>query len=288
MSAVATVVLGDDNAVFLDALASVLAQHGHYAAAVTSSAGQLVESVRSVRPEVCLLNRPPGADDSADVIGQVIAASARTRVLMLSGGSEHAAAQLALDAGASGYVHRSRGVAALICAVGGVLAGQVVVNLPAAANTRRSACGSDAERLAARLTLRERECLALLVEGLDTASMVVKLGVSRTTVRTHVQAVLSKLGVHSRLEAASFAVRSGLLDACDADALTRGRRAAGPVYAGRARGGSPVRALPGGGRVAARRPAEQRRAFSTGHAPLPRPRPAPSSETPFRAAERAS
>ena len=119
MSAVATVVLGDDHAVFLEALASVLAQHGHCAAAVTSSAGQLVESVRSVRPEVCLLNRHPGADDNADVIGQVIAASARTRVLMLSDASEYAAAQRALDAGASGYVHKSRGVAALICAVGG-------------------------------------------------------------------------------------------------------------------------------------------------------------------------
>ncbi len=284
----ATVVLGDDHAVFLDALASVLAQHGHCAAAVTSSTSQLIESARRVQPEVCLLNRYPGADDSAHVIGQVIAASARTRVLVLSGAWENAAAERALDAGASGFVHKSRGVAALISAVGGVLAGQVVVDVPAAASTRKSACANDAERVAARLTLRERECLALLVEGLDTAAMVVKLGVSRTTVRTHVQAVLSKLGVHSRLEAASFAVRSGVLDACNADALTRNRPAAGPAYTGPARGSSPVRALPGSGRVAARRPVEQRRAFGTGRAPLPRPRPAPSPGATFPAAERAS
>jgi two-component system nitrate/nitrite response regulator NarL len=50
------------------------------------------------------------------------------------------------------------------------------------------------------------------VEGLDTAAIARKLSVSRTTVRTHVQAVLTKLGVHSRLEAASFAVRYRLLD----------------------------------------------------------------------------
>ena len=50
----------------------------------------------------------------------------------------------------------------------------------------------------------------MLVEGLDTAAMVQRLGVSRTTVRTHLQAVLTKLGVHSRLEAASFAVRHRL------------------------------------------------------------------------------
>jgi two-component system nitrate/nitrite response regulator NarL len=65
--------------------------------------------------------------------------------------------------------------------------------------------------LAAHLTGREWECLELLVEGLDTTTMARRLGVSRTTIRTHVQALLTKLGVHSRLEAASFAVRNRLL-----------------------------------------------------------------------------
>jgi hypothetical protein len=50
------------------------------------------------------------------------------------------------------------------------------------------------------------------VEGLDTAAMMQRLCVSRTTVRTHLQAVLTKLGVHSRLEAVSFAVRHRLPD----------------------------------------------------------------------------
>lgn len=59
---------------------------------------------------------------------------------------------------------------------------------------------------------RERECLLLLVEGLDTAGIAAKLGVSAATVRTHVQSLMTKLGVHSRLEAASYAVRYRLLD----------------------------------------------------------------------------
>jgi DNA-binding CsgD family transcriptional regulator len=67
-------------------------------------------------------------------------------------------------------------------------------------------------RLAAYLTIRERECLRLLVEGLGTAQMAVRLGVSPATVRTHVQSLLTKLGVHSRLEAASLAVRHRLLE----------------------------------------------------------------------------
>jgi DNA-binding CsgD family transcriptional regulator len=65
------------------------------------------------------------------------------------------------------------------------------------------------------LTHRELECLALLAAGLDTAAMAARLGLSTTTIRSHVQAVLTKLGVHSRLEAASLAMRYHLVDATE-------------------------------------------------------------------------
>ena len=77
---------------------------------------------------------------------------------------------------------------------------------------RRSGERDHARRLAAFLTEREWQCLELLVEGTSTAAMAISLGISRATVRTHVQAVLLKLGVHSRLEAAAYAVRYGLVD----------------------------------------------------------------------------
>jgi DNA-binding CsgD family transcriptional regulator len=99
-----------------------------------------------------------------------------------------------------------------------MLCGEVVVNVPSRP-ARRLSRPDQAEGLAALLTCRERQCLLMLVEGLDTAAMVARLGVSRTTVRTHLQAVLTKLGVHSRLEAASFAVRYGLPDAWSGDRL---------------------------------------------------------------------
>jgi len=53
--------------------------------------------------------------------------------------------------------------------------------------------------------------LGFLVEGLDTSAMAARFGISQATVRSHIQAVLTKLGVHSRLEAASLAVRYHLL-----------------------------------------------------------------------------
>jgi DNA-binding NarL/FixJ family response regulator len=65
--------------------------------------------------------------------------------------------------------------------------------------------------LVERLTARELEILRLMAEGLDTKALAERLVVSSTTVRTHVQSILAKLGAHSRLEAVARAGELGLL-----------------------------------------------------------------------------
>lgn len=69
----------------------------------------------------------------------------------------------------------------------------------------------DAHRLVANLTHRERQCLGMMTHGMNTRAMAERLTVSDATVRTHVQSVLAKLGVNSRLEAVALTVRTGLL-----------------------------------------------------------------------------
>lgn len=205
--------LGDDHVVFLDALSTVLGQHGHAISPVARSTAEMVALVRRDRPDVCVIDRPAAVGEDAETIRRVRAASGSTRVLVLSANPEPGAVGRALDAGASGYLHQSRGVGALLGALERVLRGEIVVDVPdARPRSRRSAQPDQALRLAGHLTSRERECLLMLVEGLDTAAMMARLCVSRTTVRTHLQAVLTKLGVHSRLEAVSFAVRHRLPD----------------------------------------------------------------------------
>jgi DNA-binding CsgD family transcriptional regulator len=76
---------------------------------------------------------------------------------------------------------------------------------------RRGLSVSDAEPRAASLTSRQQEVLALLAEGLGTAAIAARLGLSKETVRNHVRAVLRALGVHSRLEAVVEARQRGLL-----------------------------------------------------------------------------
>lgn len=203
-------VLADDHTIFLDAMSAVLARQGFQIRAVATSVAGVVARVREYQPSICVVDRHFADGDGIDAIDLVHAASPHTRVLVLTADRDPDAARRADRAGAS-YLHKTRPLQALTSVLGRMLCGEKVVD-QSAASTRRTAPHDDAHRLAAHLTAREWECLALLVEGLDTGAMVTALGVSRTTVRTHVQALLAKLGVHSRLEAASFAVRHHLLD----------------------------------------------------------------------------
>ncbi|HEX9537485.1 MAG TPA: response regulator transcription factor [Streptosporangiaceae bacterium] len=211
MNAVAGLVIGDDHSVFLDAMSTVLVQRG-YEVTVAHSVADTVEYVRLKQPDVCLIDRHFAGDNGIEVIAEMIAVSRGTKVLVLSADPDTDGILQALHAGASGYLHKTRGISALTGAIERALRGEVVVDVPKATKKRQPAQQEDAHRLAAYLTPRERECLGLLVEGLDTANMATKLRVSPATVRTHVQSLLIKLGVHSRLEAASFAVRHRLLD----------------------------------------------------------------------------
>jgi DNA-binding NarL/FixJ family response regulator len=120
-----------------------------------------------------------------------------------------------LDAGAEGIIStRNHGERDLVRAVERVYNDEIVVNVipPGQLPAKKKVEADPYVRLANNLTHREREALLCLVGGLDTPTMVDRMGVSKTTVRTHLQAVLTKLGVHSRLEAATFADKYGLPD----------------------------------------------------------------------------
>lgn len=225
----ATLVLGGDHVLFLDALSTVLSKHGDMVAAVTRSTAEMVALVLRKRPDACVIGRQAAAGDEARIsrmVGRVLDASAGTRVVVLGANPSREAADQAIDAGASGYLHQSQGIEALNSAIERVLSGEVVIAVPGSGPSQRSSEPDLELRLAAQLTSRERECLMMLVEGLDTAAITRRLGVSRTTARTHLQSVLTKLAVHSRLEAVSFAVRHRLPDLWPEGAVADGRQAA--------------------------------------------------------------
>jgi two-component system nitrate/nitrite response regulator NarL len=119
--------------------------------------------------------------------------------------------QEALRSGFAGYLTKNSEPEQFKRALERVADGQVVFQhrLRAAPGGDPEASGADL--LAKQLTAREVEVLQLLAEGASSTEISGQLSVSPNTVRTHVQGILTKLQVHSRLEAAAFAVRHGLV-----------------------------------------------------------------------------
>lgn len=211
----ARLILGGEHVLFLDALSTVLRRDGHVVTAVTRNTAEMVALVMRRQPDACVIGHHAAAGDGSWVsraVGYVLGASASTRVVVLGANPSPVVAEQTIEAGASGYLHQSEGVEELSSAIKRVLNGEVVMAIPSGAASHRSSESDLALRLASQLTSRERECLMMLVEGLDTTAITRQLGVSRTTARTHLQSVLTKLTVHSRLEAVSFAVRHRLPD----------------------------------------------------------------------------
>jgi two-component system nitrate/nitrite response regulator NarL len=201
----------DGYRLFAEALGAMLSQCGYRVVAVALSAAELVALSRIEEPDVFLVNRHLPDADGLDVVSAILEARAAARVIVLTADDHPTGAADALARGARGYVHKSRGIGVLTESIHRVLRDEVVVSAVATSGTHRGgAAVTDAQRLSRYLTCRERECLQMLVAGLSTKAMARQLGVETTTIRSHVQAVLQKLGAHSRLEAAAYATRHGL------------------------------------------------------------------------------
>jgi DNA-binding NarL/FixJ family response regulator len=166
-----------------------------------------VAAADALRPEVVLLDlRMPGADGVAALHGLRESGNA-AKVLIITSFTEPAAVLPAMRAGAAGYVYKDVDPPALAAAIRAVHAGHVLLHPDVA---RLLAEGRE-HRAEVHLTTREREVLAALARGRANREIARHLGVSEKTVKTHVSAVLGKLGVQDRTQAALYAVRHGIV-----------------------------------------------------------------------------
>jgi two-component system NarL family response regulator len=153
--------------------------------------------------------------DGVAVLREVREAAPRTAVLVLSAEQDAPVLSDVMTAGAAGFLSFQADMSSVIDAVRAASEGQVVLSgrrLEALVRhlTQRAAPSSPSGP-GGRLTEREAEVLKLLASGASTTAIAKSLFISAHTARTHVQNVLMKLGVHSRLEAAAYAVRHGLV-----------------------------------------------------------------------------
>jgi DNA-binding NarL/FixJ family response regulator len=166
-----------------------------------------VAEAERLRPDVVLLDlRMPGADGVAALHG-LRELTDPPRVLVITSFTEPTAVLPAVRAGAAGYVYKDIDPPALAAAIRAVHAGHVLLHPDVA---RLLAAGASPAS-APPLTVREREVLAQVARGRSNREIAKALAVSEKTVKTHVSAILSKLAVQDRTQAALYAVRTGLV-----------------------------------------------------------------------------
>jgi DNA-binding NarL/FixJ family response regulator len=159
-------------------------------------------------PDVVLLDlKLPGMDGHA-VLAELKARDSRARVLVLTSVTEPASASLAVRSGAAGVLYKDVDPDALVRAIRSVHDGHLLLAPEAAGSLVRPGSGGSAAGGIGSLTGREREVLAEIAKGRSNREIARALTVSEKTVKAHVSAVLAKLGVQDRTQAALLAVRS--------------------------------------------------------------------------------
>jgi DNA-binding NarL/FixJ family response regulator len=209
----ARVLLADSQPLFNEALEALFSRDdAHQVIGRCSSAEDAFTHVSSLRPDLVLVDAALGLEGSPNLVTRMLEVCPEARVIVL--GDDHDADLLlsAIRAGAAGVVGKTYGASTVLRVAGAVLEGEGAVPRGMLLELARRMVSRDRapDSPLSRLSPRERQVLALLSRGWDNARIGRDLYISQHTVRTHIQNILEKLGMHSKLEAATFAMQRSM------------------------------------------------------------------------------
>jgi DNA-binding NarL/FixJ family response regulator len=166
---------------------------------------EAVRLARQLRPDVVLIDLSIPSMDAISATRMIRAELRDTQVVVMTGVDTDTAAIEAIRAGAAAYLLKDVRIEELLRTIRGAGAGQIALPARAMARMIRPLGGHEI------LSHRETEVLRLVARGLANKQIARELGISLSTVKTHVNAILSKLGLPSRTQAAMYAARTGLV-----------------------------------------------------------------------------
>jgi DNA-binding NarL/FixJ family response regulator len=205
-----TLVLADDHEVFAEGLSMVLdAEEDLQVLGVASDGAEALELLDGDPPAVLLLDAHMPRTDVTAVLREVKQRAPDTKVLVLSADTRRETVNTVIEAGADGFLAKdvsSPQVATTIRMIVGGHQGPITAVPP------RTSRDPGVELLVRTLSTREREILGYLSSGWSNRRIAEQCYLSLNTVRTHVQNILVKLGVHSKLEAVAFALEHRVVE----------------------------------------------------------------------------
>jgi DNA-binding NarL/FixJ family response regulator len=210
------VLLVDDHDLFRTGLKNLLAEQGLQIAGEAQNGDVALRLVAELAPDVVVMDLNMPGPSGVETIRQITASSPLARVVVLTISDDDADVVNAVMAGACGYLLKDASVDQLIAGIRAAAAGESLISPQIAAKMlqllRAQQSNSDAaETIRAELSDREIQVLKLIANGKDNAEIARQLYISPKTVKNHISNILMKLQIENRIQAAVYAVRSGIV-----------------------------------------------------------------------------
>jgi DNA-binding NarL/FixJ family response regulator len=210
------VLLVDDHDLFRTGLRTLLEEQGVDVVGEADSGMKALEQIKETAPEVVVMDLNMPGISGVEATRQIAMIAPLTRVLVLTISDQDADVMDAIMAGACGYLLKDSSIDELLAGIAAAAAGESLVS-PAIATKvlqrLRATTSSprEAETIRSELSEREIQVLKLIANGKDNALIAAELHISPKTVKNHISNILMKLQIENRIQAAVYAVRSGIV-----------------------------------------------------------------------------
>jgi DNA-binding NarL/FixJ family response regulator len=210
------VVIVDDHDLFRTGLRNLLEEQGVHVVAEAATGNDAVRLVRELAPDVVVMDLNMPGMGGVDATRHISSIAPLTRVVMLTISDQDTDVMDAILAGACGYLLKDSSIQELITGIEAASRGESLISPNIASKVlqrvRATSTQPDiANTIRAELSDREIEVLKLIANGKDNAVIAAELCISPKTVKNHISNILMKLQIDNRIQAAVYAVRSGIV-----------------------------------------------------------------------------
>ncbi len=210
------VLLVDDHDLFRTGLVNLLTEQGLHVVAEAATGDDALRRVRDLAPDVVVMDLNMPGMSGVDATREITTLAPRTRVVVLTISADSSDVLDAVMAGACGYLLKDSSIQQLVAGIRAAAAGESLISPQIAVKVlqllrSQSAGSARTETLRAELSDRELEVLKLIAIGKDNAEIARELFISPKTVKNHISNILMKLQIENRIQAAVYAVRSGIV-----------------------------------------------------------------------------
>ena len=210
------VLLVDDHDLFRTGLRNLLEEEGVIVAGEAGTGAEALRMVEELAPDVVVMDLNMPGMTGVEATRQIAGIAPLARVLVLTISDQDADVMDAILAGACGYLLKDSSIGELMQGIRAAAIGESLISPTIASKVLQQVRAASpvpeiAEQIRTELSGREIEVLKLIANGRDNADIARQLHISPKTVKNHISNILMKLQIENRIQAAVYAVRSGIV-----------------------------------------------------------------------------